>query len=226
VADAADLFLLAGDLTDTGDPAEARLLAATLSEMDIPRVAVLGNHDFHQDKEREIAAVIEASGTVVLEADVSHFAIREVRVGVAGIKGFGGGFPRAMLFEFGEPEMKAFVRHTRANAAALEGALARLDGDVRIVLMHYSPVEATLVGDSVGMYPFLGSYLFGEVIDRAQVDLVVHGHAHDGSAEGSTSRGVPVLNAAMQVTGRPYVFYRVAVPPRGAGVRGNGSDRR
>jgi Icc-related predicted phosphoesterase len=112
-----------------------------------------------------------------------------------------------MLFEFGEPEMKAFVRHTRASAARLESALARLESDVSIALLHYSPIEQTLVPDSIGMYPFLGSYFFGEVIDRCGVDLVVHGHAHDGSEKGTTPGGIPVRNAAMQVTGRPYVLY-------------------
>jgi Icc-related predicted phosphoesterase len=203
----ADVLLLAGDLTETGHPVEAELLADAMSGVRIPKVAVLGNHDYHQDRQAEIATALEQSGVAVLEGDVSELTVRDTRVGIAGVKGFGGGFPRAMLFEFGEPEMKAFVRHTRASAATLESALGRLDSDVRIALLHYSPVEQTLVPDSIGMYPFLGSYFFGEVVDRCGVDLVVHGHAHDGSEKGKTPGGIPVRNAAMQVTGRPYVVY-------------------
>lgn len=205
----ADVFLLAGDLTETGDPAEAELLAAGLTTVNIPKVAVLGNHDYHDDRQDEIAAVLRNSGISVLEGDVVELDLGSARVGIAGVKGFGGGFPRAMLFEFGEPEMKAFVRHTRASAATLEAALARLTSDIRIALLHYSPVEGTLVGDSIGMYPFLGSYFFGEVIDRCGADLVIHGHAHDGSEKGATPAGIPVRNAAIQVTAKPYVVYRV-----------------
>jgi Icc-related predicted phosphoesterase len=180
-----------------------------MSGVSIPKVAVLGNHDYHQDRQDEIAAVLGQSSISVLEGDVAELTIRETRVGIAGVKGFGGGFPRAMLFEFGEPEMKAFVRHTRSSAANLESALGRLDSDVRIALLHYSPIEQTLVPDSVGMYPFLGSYFFGEVVDRCGVDLVVHGHAHDGSEKGTTPGGIPVRNAAMQVTRSPYVVYSI-----------------
>jgi Icc-related predicted phosphoesterase len=209
LSESADLLLLAGDLTETGHPAEAALLAEGLSGVRIPKVAVLGNHDYHQDRQAEITAVLEQSGVSVLEGDVEEVTVRNTRVGIAGVKGFGGGFPRAMLFEFGEPEMKAFVRHTRSSAAMLESALGRLDTDVRIALLHYSPIEQTLVPDSIGMYPFLGSYLFGEVVDRSEVDLVIHGHAHDGSEKGTTPGGIPVRNAAMQVTGRPYVVYSI-----------------
>jgi Icc-related predicted phosphoesterase len=130
-----------------------------------------------------------------------------VRVGVAGTKGFGGGFAGACGGDFGEAEMKAFVRHTRSLAESLGKQLASLDADLRVALLHYSPVEATLQGERLEIYPFLGSYLLAEAVDRAGADLVVHGHAHAGSEKGLTAGGIRVRNVAQPVIKRAYNVY-------------------
>src|ERR671918_1201254 len=103
--------------------------------------------------------------------------------------------------------MKVFIRHTKERADALERALAALDSDVRIALMHYSPVRETLVGEPPEIYPFLGSYLLAEAIDRAGADLVLHGHAHRGVEKGSTPGGIHVRNVAVPVINRTYNVY-------------------
>src|SRR5680860_1853785 len=103
--------------------------------------------------------------------------------------------------------MKAFVRHTKKLAQGLEDALRTLDTDHRVALLHFSPVEATLRGERLEIYPFLGSYLLAEAVDRAGADLVVHGHAHAGSEKGLTSGGVPVRNVAQPVIRRAYHLY-------------------
>ncbi|WP_345672194.1 metallophosphoesterase family protein, partial [Streptomyces phyllanthi] len=135
-----------------------------------------------------------------------------VQVGVAGTKGFGGGFAGGSGSEFGEPEMKAFVRHTRGCADGLRRALEQLDEDgcaVRIALTHFSPVPDTLVGEPLEIYPFLGSYLLAEAIDGAGADLAVHGHAHMGTEYGVTSGGVRVRNVAQPVIRRAFAVYRL-----------------
>jgi Icc-related predicted phosphoesterase len=130
------------------------------------------------------------------------------RVGIAGSKGFGGGFAGACASDFGEPEMKAFVGHTRTLAGNLERALAGLRADRRIALLHYSPVAETLAGEPREIHAFLGSYLLAEAVDRAGADLVIHGHAHRGSRDGTTPGGVPVRNVAAPVIGRAYEVFR------------------
>jgi Icc-related predicted phosphoesterase len=126
---------------------------------------------------------------------------------VAGTKGFGGGFAGASASPFGEEEMKAFVGHTEEVAAGLEGALGALDADLRVALLHYSPVESTLAGERLEIYPFLGSYLLAEAIDRAGADLVLHGHAHRGTERGVTPGGISVRNVAETVIGHAYKVY-------------------
>jgi Icc-related predicted phosphoesterase len=203
----ADVFLLAGDLTRLGDPAEARVLASELRGLPLPTFAVLGNHDYHLDSEEEVATLLRDAGVRVLEGEGEVLNVNGSRVGIAGSKGFGGGFAGASGSDFGEPEMKLFMRVTMNAAERLEKALKELEADVRVALLHYAPVKETLVGEPPEIYPFLGSYLLAEAIDRAGADLVLHGHAHRGVEKGSTPGGIHVRNVAVPVINRTYNVY-------------------
>ena len=151
----------------------------------------------------------------VLEGDGAVVDVGGCRVGIAGTKGFGGGFAGACGSEFGEPVMKAFIAYTRRLADRLEAALAGLadETDLRVALLHYSPTERTLRGERPEIYPFLGSYLLGEAVDRAGADLVLHGHAHAGTERGLTDGGIEVRNVAQPLLGRPYNVYCLRRPP-------------
>lgn len=207
LADHADLFLLAGDLTHRGRPEEAKVLAEELRGVGVPTVAVLGNHDYHSDEQDAVTEVLEEAGIRVLEGEAAVLEVGGRRLGIAGSKGFGGGFAGACASDFGEPEMKAFVRHSKERADALERALDSLGTDVRIALTHYAPVRDTLQGEPPELFPFLGSYLLAEAIDRAGCDLAVHGHAHRGTEQGVTAGGVTVRNVAQTVLRQGYAVY-------------------
>lgn len=206
----ADVLLLAGDLTKCGTVEEAELFADELADVEVPMVAVLGNHDHHADHPREVADVLRHHGITVLEGASKVLHVGGCRLGVAGVKGFGGGFADMAASAFGEHEMKAFVRHTQVVAARLQTELERLADagcDHRIALMHYAPVADTVAGERREIYPFLGSQLLGEAVDEAGADLVVHGHAHSGVEHGTTPGGVPVRNVALPVIGCAYRVY-------------------
>ena len=210
VCDDADVLLLAGDLTRVGLPEEAEALVAELEGITIPIVAVLGNHDFHTDCEKEVVDVLESSGMHVLEGQALELDLDGERLGIAGVKGFGIGFPGASASDFGEPEMKAFVQVARDAADRLHDALSTLDTHHTVALTHYSPVEETLQGERLQIWPFLGCHLLAEAIDDAGADLAVHGHAHGGSEAGVTPGGVQVRNVAQPVIGAAYRVYRLA----------------
>lgn len=209
VADEIDLFLLAGDLTRLGHPEEAQVLANELSGLPVPTVAVLGNHDYHSDRQDDVAAVMASTGVVVLEGSSTVVESEGTSIGVAGVKGFGGGFVGACASDFGEPLMKDFVGHSRLVGARLGNELSGLETDVRIALTHYSPVEGTLEGERPEIYPFLGSYFLAEAIDGAGADLAVHGHAHRGRERGVTPGGVSVRNVAQPVLRRALALYSI-----------------
>jgi Icc-related predicted phosphoesterase len=128
-------------------------------------------------------------------------------VGVAGIKGFGGGFFGACVTEFGEPETRNFAHHARVQAEILKENLLALDTEYRFALTHFAPVDGTLLGEKREIYPFLGSYLLAEAIDSAHVDAAFHGHAHHGVERGMTPGGVPVRNVALNVIRHAYNVY-------------------
>lgn len=208
VADQADVLLLAGDLTQHGLRAEGRLLARALRGLDLPILAVFGNHDYHQDSQQAIRGDLEAAGVRVLEGEAVIIGIDGHRLGVAGSKGFGGGFMGACGTDFGEPEMKSFIRHTKVIAQRHRECLTSIaECDVRISLTHYSPCKGTLRGERPEIYPFLGSYHLEEVTDEANCTLALHGHAHKGVEQGVTTGGVPVRNVARPVIRCPYKVY-------------------
>ena len=120
-------------------------------------------------------------------------------IGIAGVKGFGGGFGTRMLGPWGEPVIKAFVHAAVEEALKMETALSQLHAAERVVVLHYSPIVATVIGEPEELYPFLGSSRLEEPINRYAVSAVFHGHAHAGSAEGRTSTGVPVYNVSVPV---------------------------
>jgi len=207
IGEQADVLLIAGDLTRHGLAEEAGVLAEELRGVSIPVISILGNHDYHCDAQDEIRSLLEEAGVTVLESESKVLQIGDSTLGVVGSKGFGGGFAGACGSDFGEPEMKAFVRHTKALSDRIFKELSALDTDYKVVLLHYSPVEDTLVGERLEIYPFLGSYLMAEAIDSAGADLAIHGHAHGGSEKGLTARGIDVRNVAQPMLGRPYTVY-------------------
>lgn len=207
--DHADVLLLAGDLTRHGTESEARCVATEFGGLDVPVIAVLGNHDYHCDQVPRVVRVLADAGIRVLEGEGTVIACGPARLGIAGAKGFGGGFAGRCASAFGEPEMKAFVNTTTEVADRLTAALTGLDCDVRVVLTHYAPVPDTLAGEPPEIYPFLGSYLLGQAIDAAPTALAVHGHAHAGSERGTTPGGVRVRNVAHPVIKQAYGVYHL-----------------
>ena len=213
ISESADLVLLAGDLTDTGQPDEARILARELSALRIPGVAVLGNHDFECGHQQEVSQILTDTGLNVLDGEACEIN----GIGIAGVKGFCGGFGTAALGPWGEPTVKQFVHEAVNEALKLEASLARLRSKRQVVLLHYSPIRETVEGEPLEIYPFVGSSRLEEPITRFPVSIVVHGHAHRGRHEGRTKNNVPVYNVSLPLLNRvfpgrpPFLVLEVAV---------------
>ncbi len=194
----ADVLAICGDLTESGQPDEARQLARELAAVKVPIVAVLGNHDHEAGRTEEIRHILTDAGVTIL--DGTGWEIQGV--GFAGVKGFCGGFGRRALGPWGEEAIKLFVREALAEALKLETALARLQAPRRVVLLHYAPIAGTVEGEPREIYPFLGSSRLEEPLGRYPVDLVFHGHAHHGTPESRTQSGVPVYNVSLSLLQR------------------------
>src|SRR5829696_82032 len=214
----AELVLLAGDLTTCGDPKEARVLADACTGLEIPVIAVLGNHDWHLDRADEIAAVLSDAGVVVLDRASTEIEAAGLRIGIAGAKGFVGGFPGSHLPDFGEPALRMVYSEGTAEIKGIARGLQEISTcDVRIVLLHYSPTEQTLAGEPEGIWAFLGTDRMAAPIREHEPDVVLHGHAHVGAFEGSIG-SVPVYNVSLPLIGRNFWIFelsdvREAAPP-------------
>src|SRR5512146_606771 len=192
-AEAADALLLCGDLTDYGLPEEAKVLADELAVAALPIVAVLGNHDFESGRPDEVRRILADAGVRMLDGEATEV----LGVGIAGAKGFCGGYGRGALGSWGEPAIKVFVNEAIQEALKLESALAKLRHTPRrIALLHYAPIQATVEGEPVEIFPFLGTSRLEDPLVRHPVDAVVHGHAHRGQPEGRTVNGIAVYNVA------------------------------
>jgi Icc-related predicted phosphoesterase len=215
VTESADVFLLCGDLTDYGLPEEAQLLARQLTQsVKIPILAVLGNHDYHSGKQNEVRQVFQEAGVRMLDGEscVVH------GVGFAGVKGFAGGFGRRILEPWGEEAMKELVHEAVAEALKLESALAKLRPAQRVALLHYAPIAATVEGEPLEIYPFLGCSRLEEPLNRYAVTAAFHGHAHHGQPQGQTLGGGPVYNVSLPLLRQafpdrpPFRLLEITVP--------------
>lgn len=209
----ADVLLLGGDLTDYGRPEEARLLAKALATYaKLPLLAVLGNHDYEFGQPEEVREILCDAGVIMLDGE----SYEVHGIGFAGVKGFAGGFGQWALQPWGEAAIKQFVREAVDEALKLESALAKLRTPQRIALLHYSPIQDTVVGEPPVIFPFLGSSRLEEPLNRYGVAAVFHGHAHQGAPEGQTTSGIAVYNVAAPLLHKSFpdqpLFRIVEIP--------------
>jgi len=210
ISNSADVLVLCGDLTNFGKTREAEILADDIRSCTIPVVGVLGNHDYECGQPEKVCEILHSAGMKILDEQ----AVEIEGVGFAGVKGFLGGFGRGELAPFGEPIIKAVVNEVMNEARKLENQLRTLRTDRSVVVLHYSPILATVEGEPPAIFQYLGSQRLNEPIDRFDhVKAVVHGHAHHGSYEGRTPLGRPVYNVAQFVLrplfGKPYVVLEI-----------------
>ena len=204
-----DAILLAGDLTTYGELKQGELLAEICRGIEAPIYAVLGNHDWHRSQVAEIVAALGDAGVHMVDRGWARQEADGASLGVAGAKGFVGGFPDSQLTDFGEPLLRKVYAETTAEVEALAAGLAAITAcDYRIALLHYSPTATTLEGEPRGIWPFLGTDRLAGPILEHNPNVVLHGHAHVGAFEGAVG-DVPVYNVAVPVLGRDFFVFEL-----------------
>jgi Icc-related predicted phosphoesterase len=210
----ADLVLFAGDLTTHGEPGQASVLADACAALEVPAFAVLGNHDWHADHRDELVSVLEEGGVRVLDRSWVVCEAGGIEVGIVGVKGFVGGFPGSHLPDFGEPLLRGVYHETTLEVEALDHGLREIAlCPTRIAILHYAPVAETIAGEPPGIWAFLGTDRLAAPIAEHEPDLVLHGHAHAGSFEGTIGH-VPVYNVSVPVIGRDFWLFELDVAVR------------
>lgn len=210
IAGEVDAILLAGDLTTHGQPEQALILADACRPLDTPVLTVLGNHDWHSDRREDVVDVLLDAGIVVLDRDHAILDVGAVELGVVGLKGFVGGFDGFNIPDFGEPLLRAVYAETSTDVDALDAGLRAIAAcELRIVLLHYAPAAATLVGEPREIWAFLGSDRLAAPILAHRPHVVLHGHAHAGTFVGAIG-DVPVYNVSAPVIGRDFCVFELS----------------
>jgi Icc-related predicted phosphoesterase len=211
-----DVVLLAGDLTTHGEPEQAAVLADACRGMETPVVAVLGNHDLHSNRADELVEVLEEADICVLDRSHTTVAAGACRLGVAGTKGFVGGFRGLSLPDFGEPSLRGIYAETGAEVEALSHGLHEIAVcPFRVALLHYAPLPETLHGEPPEIWTWLGSDRLAAPILEHRPDLVLHGHAHAGRLQAELE-GVPVYNVSVPVMGQDFWVFELSGAARAA----------
>jgi Icc-related predicted phosphoesterase len=216
----ADVLALLGDMTMHGRPEQMRSFVNELAGVEVPIVAVLGNHDYESGRHDECTRILTDAGVHVLDGT----SVVIEGVGFAGTKGFAGGFGRGALGPFGEQLMKDFVNAALDEALKIEKSLFELRTHTRVVLLHYAPIVDTIHGEPPEIYPFLGSSRLLQPIETLGAAVVFHGHAHHGALEGATPGGIPVFNVSLPLlreAGMTFRLFTVQAPER---RKDSGSD--
>ena len=209
-AETADVILLAGDLTTHGEPEEGAILADACRPLDVPVVTVLGNHDWHANRIGDLVAVLQEGGITVLDRSWCVLDVRGRELGIAGAKGFIGGFPGSHLPDFGEPLLRDVYSEATAEVEALERGLREIAVcPIRVVLLHYAPTAMTLQGERRDIWAFLGTDRLAAPIEAHEPHLVLHGHAHGGTFEGAIC-DVPVYNVSVPVIKRDFCVFELS----------------
>ena len=204
-----DAILLAGDLTTYGEVAQAELLAEICRPLTTPVLAVLGNHDWHREQAEQLAAALTDAGVQMVDRGFAIVEVDGTRLGIAGAKGFVGGFPDSQLPDFGEPLLRRVYAETTAEVDALAAGLdAIAECEHRVALLHYAPTLTTLEGEPRGIWGFLGSDRLAEPILEHRPHIVLHGHAHAGAFQGAIG-DIPVYNVAVPVLGGDFFVFEL-----------------
>lgn len=218
----ADILALAGDLTTHGRPEQMAAFLEEIRPIDVPIVAVLGNHDHETEQAEALTVMLTEAGVMVLDGQ----AVEIEGVGFTGVKGFAGGFGKRALGPFGEKLIKDFVQYAIDEALKLERGLREMQAEHRVVLLHYAPIPGTVEGEPEQIYSFLGSSRLLDPIETLGADVVFHGHAHYGTYRGRTPGGIPVFNVGthvLEAQGLRVHIHEVPAPDRRAREQGAAS---
>ena len=185
-------------------------MADACRDLDLPVIAVLGNHDYHAGAHQRVTEVLVDAGIAVLDRDFTVCEVGGCEIGIVGTKGFVGGFfPGSQLPDFGEPLLRTVYAETSAEVRALERGLEEVaDCAFRIVLLHYAPTTETIAGERPEIWAFLGTDRLAAPICAHAPDLVMHGHAHAGRFRGAID-DVPVFNVSVQAMNRDFTIFEL-----------------
>src|SRR5437763_679047 len=96
----------------------------------------------------------------------------------------------------------ADIHYGRDAATRLRPLFEQVSRRADLLLLAGDLTDLGLPEEPEKLFPFLGCSRLEEPINRYEVTVVFHGHAHHGAPEGRTSAGIPVYNVALSALKR------------------------
>ena len=187
------MLLLAGDLTRHGTLEEGRVVADEFRDLPSRSSPCSATTTTTPTAQREIAADAarrrdRRSCTTTRRCSTST----EHGSAWSAARASAAGFAGKCASEFGEPEIKAFVGHTKRIAdrwrGRAEGARGRPPGRARRTTRRSRTPWRASRWRSI---PSSAATCWPRRSTRTGADLIIHGHAHAGSGEGHDARRDP-----------------------------------
>jgi Icc-related predicted phosphoesterase len=195
-----------------GEPEGVAKFLDLISEVTIPMVVIFGNHDCSSGNIPAIKESLLINPLIkILDGDYVEYEVKGSKVGIAGTKGFGGGFAPNRIVGRGEKSIQDFIHEEDIEVAKLSRALDRMEEaslDYRVVVTHWASFVEVIEGEPLELYPVLGSSRLGDAIISQKPCLALSGHAHHGPVGIKKARGVvAACNIAYKVNeGRVLLF--------------------
>ena len=188
-----DLFLVAGDVLRPGDVSDYQVVISSIMEyLSCPIVATFGNTEFQEDRK---LIRHQNPGVTFLDDESTHLTIQNQDLLIVGSTG---SLDRPTSWQ--KRNIPFINEIYRARVETVSKLLSE-EADLKILLTHYAPTYLTLKGENPSSFPWLGSRRYERVIRENRPDVVVHAHAHNGTAKASLN-GIPVFNVSLPLNGR------------------------
>ncbi len=212
----ADLLLIGGDITD-GEPGQVERFLDLVLGVTIPMVIILGNHDCSSDNERMIKNLLVKNRLIkFLDGEYAEYDLRGNKVGIAAVKGFGGGFAPHRIVGRGEKAFRMFIEEEAREVGKMQQALIvmqKASPEYRVALTHWAAFPETIEGEPRDLYPVLGSSLLGDAIELSKPHLALSGHAHHGPQGIRKARGfISACNIAYGVNNGKMLLFDFFAP--------------
>jgi Icc-related predicted phosphoesterase len=182
-----DIFLLAGDMIDSGRADEyghiSDAIRSQFGEL-LPVVACFGNDEQRADT-RAIRSIV-GSSIVFLDGETTIIPLRGRSIGVLGVP-----LLDASSCSQDRTLQDIFEERIQSLARSLE-QIGRIC-DYTVLLMHYSPL-------STEAYPDSFSWWMSHAFKQIQPDLIIHGHIHYETRPLTTIDATKVVNVAFPAT--------------------------
>ncbi|MFX1562941.1 MAG: metallophosphoesterase [Promethearchaeota archaeon] len=202
-----DLFLLAGDLVYRGNQSGMQPLVEQLeaAKIDCPIFAVFGNDDYDSIKEQ--LQTIASETITFLDDEIGFIKIQGEQLSIVGSRGV---LDQPTYWQ--ARNLPGIRKQYDSRITHLNELLSKAHNQTKhtILLTHYAPTFATMLGEQKRSFKQMGSQRVESLLRRYKPTMAIHGHCHNGKKQGIVG-SIPIYNVALPLNGR---IVTIEFPPK------------